>query len=64
MGSQRKGSLGRHDATVIDQRNEEAIERVRQSLRELRFGEILVVVQDGVAIQVERTEKIRLDQAD
>jgi hypothetical protein len=64
MGSQRKGSLGRHDATVIDQRNDEAIERVRQSLRELRFGEILVVVQDGVAIQVERTEKIRLDPAD
>ena len=26
----------------------------------LRYGEVTVVVQDGVVVQVERTEKVRI----
>jgi len=37
-----------------------AIERVRDALRGLRFGTVSVIVQDGVVVQVERTEKLRL----
>lgn len=33
---------------------------VRQALRGLRFGTITIVVQDGVTMQIERTEKRRL----
>ena len=37
-----------------------ALDRIRDSLRGLRFGEITVIVHDGVVVQVERTEKLRI----
>ena len=37
-----------------------AMEQIRQALRGLRFGEVAIVVQDGVVIQIERTERTRL----
>ena len=39
----------------------EALERVQAALRGLRFGTVTVVIQDGVVVQIERMEKIRLD---
>jgi hypothetical protein len=33
---------------------------VEKALRGLRFGTVTLTVQDGVVVQVERTEKIRL----
>jgi len=33
---------------------------VRQALQGLRYGTVTVVVQDGVVVQVERTEKRRV----
>jgi len=39
---------------------DQAIDHIRQALRGLRFGEVSVIVQDGVVIQVERTERKRL----
>ncbi len=41
-----------HDATAID--------HIRDALRGLRFGLVSIVVQDGVVIQIERTERRRL----
>jgi hypothetical protein len=37
-----------------------ALRRVGDALRGLRFGSVLVIVQDGVVVQIERTEKTRL----
>jgi len=37
-----------------------ALQQVEQALRGLEFGTVTVIVQDGVPIQVERTEKRRL----
>ena len=37
-----------------------ALAKVRDALTGLRYGEVTVVVQDGVVVQVERTEKMRL----
>jgi hypothetical protein len=37
-----------------------AMEQIRLALRGLRFGEVAIVVQDGVVIQIERTERTRL----
>ena len=54
------------DATsVVVHRDEapldhEAIEAIRHALRGLRYGQIVVVVQDGVVVQVDRTERRRL----
>ena len=39
---------------------DEALNQVRDSLRGLRFGTVNIIVQDGVVIQIDRTEKRRL----
>jgi hypothetical protein len=39
---------------------EAALEQIRDALRGLRFGNVSIVVQDGVVVQIERTEKRRL----
>ena len=40
-----------------------AIEHIRQALRGLRFGEVRVIVQNGVVVQIERLERTRLDRS-
>ena len=37
-----------------------ALDKVRDALSGLRYGEVTVVVQDGLVVQVERTEKVRI----
>ena len=39
---------------------EEVLNQIRDSLRGLRFGSVNIIVQDGVVIQIDRTEKRRL----
>lgn len=39
-----------------------ALDRIKRALEGLRFGTVTAVVQDGVVVQVERTEKIRLEK--
>jgi hypothetical protein len=39
---------------------EAEIDQIRDALRGLRFGNISIVVQDGVVVQIDRTEKRRL----
>jgi len=39
---------------------EPALRHVEDALRGLRFGTVTVIVQDGVVIQIDRTEKKRL----
>ncbi|MEX0610580.1 MAG: YezD family protein [Pirellulales bacterium] len=39
---------------------DEALTQIRDSLRGLRFGSVNIIVQDGVVIQIDRTEKRRL----
>jgi hypothetical protein len=38
---------------------EHALEHVRQALVGLQFGQVSVIVQDGVVVQVERIERKR-----
>lgn len=44
-------------------RREHELQQIRDALRGLRFGSINVVVQDGVVVQIDRTEKRRLRQS-
>ena len=37
-----------------------ALDRIDDALRGLRYGSVLAIVQDGVVVQIERTEKTRL----
>jgi hypothetical protein len=41
---------------------EDAIERIRAALHGLRYGAVTALVQDGVVVLVERTEKMRLQR--
>ena len=47
-------SEARNGAQVLD--------RVEEALEGLRYGEVKVVVQDGIVVQVERTDRMRLPQ--
>lgn len=38
---------------------ETAFEQIRQALRGLRYGNVTVTVQDGVIVQIDRTERRR-----
>jgi hypothetical protein len=38
----------------------EALAQLMDSLRGLRYGVVSIIVQDGVIVQIERTEKRRL----
>jgi hypothetical protein len=42
---------------------DDAINQIRDSLRGLRFGSVNIIVQDGVIVQIDRTEKRRLRNA-
>jgi hypothetical protein len=39
-----------------------ALSRIGSALKGLRYGSVLAIVQDGVVVQIERTEKTRLDK--
>jgi hypothetical protein len=43
-----------------DREIDSALQQVKHALRGLQFGTVTVIVQDGIPIQVERTEKKRL----
>ena len=47
-------------APRVEINHEQALTRIREALRDLRFGEVTIVLQDGYVVQVERTEKLRL----
>jgi hypothetical protein len=38
------------------------IEPVRRALDGLKFGSVVIIVQDGLVVQIDRTEKLRLDR--
>ena len=43
-----------------DAENEAVLDQIRNVLKGLRFGSVTIVVQDGVVVQIDRTEKRRV----
>ena len=43
--------------------NDATLARIGDALLGLRYGSVLAIVQDGVVVQIERTEKTRLDKS-
>ena len=39
---------------------ESELQQIREALQGLRYGTVQVIVQDGVVVQIDRTEKRRL----
>ena len=48
------------DARPADDRGRRALELVEEALRGLQYGVVTIIVQDGVVVQVERTERRRV----
>jgi hypothetical protein len=44
-----------------DERTAQIFDRILDALDGLRYGEVVVKVQDGVVVLVERTERLRVD---
>ncbi|MBJ6802290.1 YezD family protein [Geomonas propionica] len=40
--------------------SEELEQRLRMALKEIRFGTVTLVIQDGKVIQLDKSEKIRI----
>ncbi len=38
-----------------------ALAAIEAAIRGVRYGEVTVVIQDGRVVQIEKTEKVRLD---
>jgi hypothetical protein len=49
---------------MSDPLREQVMQQIRESLRGLRFGVVNIVVQDGVIVQIDRTEKRRIRRDD
>ena len=51
---------GRTEPAGDDQSREHELRHVRDALHGLKFGTVTLIVQDGVVVQIDRTEKRRL----
>ena len=45
-----------------DVKNEKYLEEVKRIVKEIKYGSITLIVQDGKVIQIDKTEKIRMDK--
>jgi hypothetical protein len=52
--------LDKGEATRSPHPDDDNLEQIRGALRGICFGEVRVIIQDGVVIQIERMEKQRL----
>lgn len=62
MSHEQEGSPFRLEAQAP--RQDGALGRIEAALKGLEFGTVTAVVQNGVIVQVERTEKVRLQRSD
>lgn len=44
-----------------NRKEELALEEIRKAIRNIQFGSINIIIQDGVVIQIERNTKSRID---
>jgi hypothetical protein len=53
--------------TSVERTSEDAdpvLAQIRESLRNLRFGHVQIVVQDGVVVQIDRLERHRISRGE
>lgn len=60
MAGKKHASEVRQASASINGERASALEQIAEALRGLQFGQLTVLVQDGVIVQLERTEKRRL----
>jgi len=55
-------SSGPHSPNRTDASSDHELQQIHEALAGLRFGSVTIVVQDGVIVQIDRTEKKRLQR--
>ena len=60
MSKRAPSSEGEGRATLPDPGRDTELEQIRKAVRGIRFGEVRVIIQDGIVVQIERIEKQRL----
>jgi hypothetical protein len=63
MSDEKPPNLSQEKSSKVhtsEQELQSSLERIAAVLRGLKFGNVNVIVQDGVVIQIDRTEKHRL----
>lgn len=50
----------RSDADPLARDDDDALKHIRHAIRGLRYGHVVVVVQDGVVVQVDRMDRRRI----
>jgi hypothetical protein len=50
-------NLGEHDREHADQ---EYLDILKQMVKEVKYGQIVIVVQDGKVVQIEQNKKVRI----
>ena len=48
---------------AVDPQRQQELRHIQDALRGLKFGTVNIVVQDGVIVQLDRTEKRRLSRS-
>ena len=48
------------ESQIVKTQRQQELDQIQDALRGLRFGAISIIVQDGVVVQIDRTEKRRL----
>lgn len=48
-----------NDTPPSDERDQD-LQHIREALRGLRYGTVSIIIQDGVVVQIDRTEKKRV----
>ena len=64
MSTKRPEQPAPHDEPAATRSPDPALDRIGEALSGLRYGSVLAIVQDGVVVQIERTEKTRFSGQD
>jgi hypothetical protein len=48
------------DGLTLDRDRDHELEQIRKAVKGIRFGEVRVIIQDGLIVQIERVEKQRI----
>ncbi|HEX2938601.1 MAG TPA: YezD family protein [Ruminiclostridium sp.] len=47
-------------ANLFIQDSEDIIEKLVKNIRDIKYGSVTIIIQDGKIVQIERNEKVRM----
>ena len=60
MSKRAPAAEGEDRAILPNLARDPELEQIRKAVKGIRFGEVRVIIQDGIVVQIERIEKQRL----